>query len=85
VTHLPKVLLYSKPGCHLCDIVEQTIRFVRTQRPFDFEKCNIELTPDEFERYKHDIPVIMVDGAEISRHTLTAAALNAALDSALTK
>ncbi len=74
-----RVTLYSKPGCHLCETVEQVIQYVRSRHAFDFEKRNILDDPADYERYKHDIPVITVDGAEIARHGLTAASLEAAL------
>jgi glutaredoxin len=77
-----RVTLYSKPGCHLCEVVEQTISFVRTRRPFDFEKRNIADDPADFQRYQYEIPVICVNGTEIARHQLTAAALERALDQA---
>jgi glutaredoxin len=77
-----RVTLYSKPGCHLCEIVEQVISFVKTRRPFNFEKKNIEDDPADFERYQHEIPVICVNGREIGRHALTAEALERALNEA---
>ena len=76
------ITLYSKPGCHLCEIVEQTIEFVRTRRNFEFEKRNILDEPQAFEKYQYEIPVICVNGREIARHQLTAAALEHALDAA---
>ena len=77
---IPRVVLYSKPGCHLCDIVEQTIGFVRRKRGFDFAKIDITTDAALFVKYKYDIPVIEVNGREIARHQLTAAALEHALE-----
>jgi len=77
-----RVTLYTKPGCHLCEIVEQVIGFVQTRRPFQFEKKNILDNPVDLARYQHEIPVICVNGQEIARHQLTAAALERALDDA---
>jgi len=79
---MQRVVLYSKAGCHLCEVVEQTIGFVGKKRAFEFEKRDITEDRALFERYKHDIPVIAVNGREIARHQLTAAALEAALDDA---
>ena len=76
------VTLYTKPGCSLCETVEKTIRFVRQKRAFNFEECNIEDDTIIYDQYKHDIPVIAVNGKEIARHQLTAAALEIALDEA---
>jgi glutaredoxin len=74
------VTLYTKPGCHLCEAVEQVIRRVAARRTFEFVSQNIESDPASFEKYKHDIPVVTVDGVEIARHRLTAEQLERALN-----
>jgi glutaredoxin len=66
------VTLYTKPGCHLCEAVEQVIRRVATRREFEFVPFNIEADPATFEKFKNDIPVVSVDGVEIARHRMTA-------------
>lgn len=76
---MKQVILYTKPGCHLCDAVKQVIVKVRQRRAFDFASFNILDDPAVFDRYKHDIPVVTVDGREIARHRMTAAQLEAAL------
>jgi hypothetical protein len=77
-----RVVLYTKPGCHLCEVVARVIEGVRSRRDFDFVRANILENPDDFEKFKHDIPVITVDGVEIARHRLTAEALEDALGGA---
>ena len=78
---MPRVTLYTKPGCGLCEEVEEVIRHVRQTRAFDLERRNILDSLDEYERYKHDIPVVLVDGREIARHHIVEADLIAALSS----
>jgi hypothetical protein len=73
------VTLYTKPGCHLCEAVEQVISQVRRGVPFQFISRNIEEDHALFERFKHDIPVVEVEGAEVARHRLDAVTLLAAL------
>ena len=73
------VTLYTKPGCHLCEPVEQAIRRVAVRRDFEFVLRNIENDPADYEKYKHDIPVVTVDGIEIARHRMTAEQLEQAL------
>jgi glutaredoxin len=79
---MTRVTLYSRPGCHLCELVERIVRHVSTKRPFDFVIRNIEQDKDELEKYRNDIPVVVVNGREIARHRLTAEALRSALDAA---
>ena len=74
-----RVILYSKPGCHLCEPVEEVILAVRREREFEFEVRNIEDDPADFEKYKHAIPVVVVDGREIARYKLSRIELEQAL------
>jgi hypothetical protein len=73
------VTLYTKPGCHLCEAVEQVIVQVSRRRPLEVVRRDILDDPADFERYQHEIPVILLDGVEIARYRLTAEELEAAL------
>jgi glutaredoxin len=73
------VTIYKKPGCHLCDEVEQVIRQVATRRRFRLERKNILDDPALQEKYETAVPVVEVDGQEIARYRLTAFALETAL------
>jgi hypothetical protein len=70
-----RITLYIKPECSLCDDARDVIDQVRSRIPFDLEIRNILDDLATYEKYKHDIPVILLDGREIARHRLTAAQL----------
>ena len=53
--------------------------FVRRGEAFELDVRNILDDAGDFEKYRHDIPVICVNGREIARHGLTAEQLRAAL------
>jgi glutaredoxin len=76
------VTLYTKPGCHLCEPVAATIAEAAKLRAFQFVKRSILDDPEEYERYKHAIPVVTVNGTEVARHRLSLAALLDAIDRA---
>lgn len=78
----PRVTLYTRPGCGLCDEAEATIREVACAVPLDLVKRNILDDLADYGRYKHDIPVILLGDVEIARHRISAAVLVAALDAA---
>ena len=73
------VTLYTKPGCHLCETVEATIIAVAKQRKFVFIRRDISEVAADYELYKHDIPVILVDGVEVARHRMSAEQLMRAI------
>ena len=71
--------LYTRLGCHLCEEAEATISAVGRGRKFRLIRRDICEDAADYERYKHDVPVVMVDGVEVARHRMSAAQLIAAL------
>jgi glutaredoxin len=75
----PNVIVYSRPGCHLCEEAKQTIAAAGNSDEYTLEEINIEDDPELLERYQYDIPVITINGEEVFRHRLTAAEFKLAL------
>ena len=74
------VTIFTKPQCGLCEEAEEAIEAVRARREFELVRRNILENVADYERYKHDIPVILVDGVEIARHHLSEDLLTSALN-----
>lgn len=74
-----RVVLFTKPGCHLCEDMRDLLQELLRGRGVDVTERNIALSLDDFERYKHDIPVLMIDGREVARHRISSQALAEAL------
>ncbi len=62
------ITIYSKPDCHLCDRANEVIERCRSKADFTVKVIDISQDPELFERYRNDIPVILLDGKEIARH-----------------
>ena len=62
------VIIYSRPGCHLCDEAKAAIQNAGCSDKFSFEEVNIESDEELLRKYKHDIPVVTIDGQEAFRH-----------------
>lgn len=70
-----RVVLYSRPGCHLCDVARETILAQRERLGFEFDEIDIE-GDDELElEYGIRIPVVEVDGEAAFEITVDAARL----------
>jgi glutaredoxin len=67
----PHVIIYTKPGCHLCDEAKLAIQKASCEGLFTQEEINIQTAPDLIRQYQYDIPVITIDGVEAFRHRLT--------------
>ena len=66
----PHVVVYSRPGCHLCDEAKDAILKAGCTDQFTLEEVNIESDEELLRKYKYDIPVIMIDGVETFIHRL---------------
>ncbi len=61
---LTTVVVYGRPGCHLCDEALAVLERVRTRLPFALEQRDIETDAELFKRYLERIPVVAIDGVE---------------------
>ena len=64
----PHVVIYSRPGCHLCDEAKAAILSAGCGDQFVLEEINIESDEELLRKYKYDIPVILIDGIESFIH-----------------
>ena len=74
------VTLYGKAGCCLCDEARRELETLREQRPFDLEEVDVSLDPRLHAEYGERIPVVAVEGQEISELGVDGAATLARLD-----
>jgi glutaredoxin len=57
-----QVLLYSRPGCHLCEDAADLLEQLAHRIPIAITEVNILGDIDLYERYKHSIPVVALAG-----------------------
>ena len=57
-----QVVLYSRPGCHLCDDAAELLEQLAQRISITVVEVNILGDIDLYERYKHSIPVIALVG-----------------------
>lgn len=60
---MKKLIFYSKPGCHLCEGLQEKL----AELPIELEVRNITTNDVWFQKYQYEIPVLCVpqeNGAE---------------------
>ncbi len=60
------VTLYGRPGCHLCDDARRTLLRLRREQPFELREIDIESDERLHARYLERIPVVALDGEELT-------------------
>jgi len=59
---MSRLVLYSGPGCTLCDKAQALIARLAAELRFDWEIRAIAESPELFERYRARIPVVVLEG-----------------------
>jgi glutaredoxin len=60
----PRVTLYSRPGCHLCDAAREIVARVCADLGEEYAEVSIDDDPALVERFGDEIPVTFVDGRQ---------------------
>ena len=63
-TGAPRVTLYTRPGCHLCDEARAVVAAVCAELGEEFAEVDIDGDPGLTRRYGEEIPVTLVDGVQ---------------------
>jgi glutaredoxin len=78
---VPRVTLYSRPECHLCDEARAAILQMRNQGArFELHEIDIDSDDELLSRYLERIPVVTVEGELISELVFDRDALRVRLD-----
>jgi hypothetical protein len=59
-----RVLLLSRPGCHLCEQARAVIARVTAELGLGWDERDITAGPDDLSAYSDMIPVTFVDGVQ---------------------
>ncbi len=79
------VTLYTREGCHLCDVVKGVIDQVQRERPFHLTIVDVDTDPELVRLYGDEVPVVAIDGRKAFKYRVDAAALRERLDRATDK
>lgn len=76
-----RVTLYSRPGCHLCDVAREVIERVCADLGERYAEVDIDADPQLRERFTDEVPVTFVDGRQHDFWRVDETRLRAALTS----
>lgn len=75
---VPKVVFYTKAGCHLCEEARDMLDDIAAQTDYELTEIDIRGNPDIFDRYRYRIPVIIIDDTEVIEGRISYSELSAA-------
>jgi len=67
----PKLTLYSRSNCCLCDAMKSVIRQVAATSAVDLEEIDIDANRELQARYDAQVPVLFIDGRKAFKYRVT--------------
>jgi glutaredoxin len=68
---LPRVVIYSRSGCHLCEEMKALVDRVGRSVPFNLTVVDISNDDALEERYGVEIPVLVINGEQVARYRVS--------------
>ncbi|HYY68266.1 MAG TPA: glutaredoxin family protein [Terriglobales bacterium] len=63
-----QVVVYSRKGCHLCEIVKETLAKLQRRGGFTWREVDVD-TDDALRRqFSDEVPVIFIDGKKAFKY-----------------
>lgn len=78
-TLVPRITLLGRPGCHLCVEARRVIERVSADLNIGWQEISILDDPRLLEVHRDRIPVVLVDGVELSHYWVDEPELRSAL------
>jgi glutaredoxin len=65
-----KVLVYTRKGCHLCEIVKESIMKLARRGGFVWQEVDVD-TDDQLRRqFNDEVPVVFIDGRKAFKYRM---------------
>ena len=65
------VVVYSRKGCHLCDVVKQTLAAAQSRANFQWREVDIDADPALQKKYNDEVPVVFIDDRKAFKYHMT--------------
>ena len=64
------VVVYSRKGCHLCDIIKETLTQIQCEADFQWSEVDIDANPQLRQKYTDEVPVVFINGRKAFKHRI---------------
>jgi len=65
------VVVYSRAGCCLCDVVKETLAAMRAEADFHWREVDIDADAELRLKYNDEVPVVFIDGRKAFKYRMS--------------
>lgn len=62
--------MYSRKGCHLCEIVKESLAKLAREGSFNWREVDVDSDDELRRRFTDEVPVVFIDGRKAFKYHL---------------
>jgi glutaredoxin len=63
-----EVVVYSRKGCHLCEIVKESLSKLERRGGFQWREVDVDSNDDLKRQFTDEVPVVFIDGRKAFKY-----------------
>lgn len=63
-----EVVIYSRKGCHLCEIVKESLTKLERRGGFHWREVDVDTDEDLRRKFTDEVPVVFIDGRKAFKY-----------------
>ena len=65
-----QVIVYSRKGCHLCEIVKESLAKLERRGGFSWEEVDVDADEQLHRQFSDEVPVVFIDGRKAFKYRM---------------
>jgi glutaredoxin len=65
---LRSVVVYSRKGCHLCEVVKESLAKLSRHGGFTWREIDVDTDAELRRQFNDDVPVVFIDGRKAFKY-----------------
>lgn len=65
---LRSVVVYSRKGCHLCEVVKESLDKLSRRGGFTWSEIDVDTSPELRRQFNDEVPVVFIDGRKAFKY-----------------
>ena len=70
MTQAREVIVYSRKGCHLCEIVKESLVKLHKRGGFTWQEIDVDSNAEIRRLYNDEVPVVFIDGRKAFKYRM---------------
>ena len=67
---MTQIILYTRAGCHLCEIVKETLAKLERRGGFQWREVDVDSNDDLRRQFTDEVPVVFIDGRKAFKYRM---------------